>query len=228
MRSIWRTPDADLIRDAAALSVAAGVIGLSFGAIATASGLAYWVPIAMSLFIFAGGSQFLAVGLLALGNPLAAVLGGLLINARHLPFGLAVGPVIGDKTWARLLGSHVLIDENTAFAMAQTDPRRQRQAFWLVGALLFVTWNAGVVLGVVVGGMVGDPATFGLDAMFPAALLALVLPSLKDKVTRTAALSGAAIAVLATPVLPAGLPILVSLLGLLLIPLVQSRQPVTV
>jgi 4-azaleucine resistance transporter AzlC len=226
MRRIWRTPDADLIRDALALSVAAAVIGMSFGAISIASGMAFWVPIVMSLLIFAGGSQFLAVGLLSLGNPLAAVFGGLLINARHLPFGLAVGPAIGEKLWQRILGSHLLIDENTAFALAQQDPTRRRHAFWLVGGFLFVSWNLGVVVGVVLGGMVGDPATFGLDAMFPAALLALVLPSLKDRTTRAAAVTGALLAVLLTPVLPAGLPILASLIGLALVPFVHTRQTV--
>ena len=44
----------------------------------------------MSAFVFAGGAQFMAVGLIAAGNPVAAVLAGLLLNARHLPFGLAV------------------------------------------------------------------------------------------------------------------------------------------
>jgi 4-azaleucine resistance transporter AzlC len=227
MRAKWRTPDADLIRDAAALSVAAGVVGMSFGAIAIAGGLPGWVPITMSLFIFAGGSQFLAIALLGLGNPLAAVAGGLLINARHLPFGLAVGSTVGDTLGRKLIGSHILIDESTAFALAQDDPRRRRDAFWLVGVFLFLTWNAGVVAGVVLGGMVGDPAIYGLDAMFPAALLALVLPSLRDPATRAAALTGAVVAVAATPVLPAGLPILISLVGLLLVPFFPVKQEVT-
>ncbi|MDT4990661.1 MAG: hypothetical protein QOH97_553 [Actinoplanes sp.] len=69
-------------------------VGASFGAIAIAYGLPTWVPFLMSTVVFAGGAQFLAVGLIA-ANPIAAVLAGLLLNARHLPFGLAVAETVG-------------------------------------------------------------------------------------------------------------------------------------
>lgn len=189
------------------------MIGVSYGAISIAQGMPAWLPIAMSLLVFAGGSQFLAVGMLAAGNPVAAVLGGLLVNVRHLPFGLAIGEVLGRRTRTRLIGSHVLIDENTAFALAQDRPDRRRQAYWLVGLILFGTWNLGVAAGVLLGGAVGDPATFGLDAAFPAGLLALILPAMRDRTTRIAAVTGAVIAVASTPLLPAGLPVLAALLG---------------
>ena len=58
----------------------------------------------MSTLVFAGGAQFMAVGLLAAGNPVAAVLAGLLLNARHLPFGLAVAgrgrPALAGTGWS--------------------------------------------------------------------------------------------------------------------------------
>ncbi|WP_064741782.1 AzlC family ABC transporter permease [Hamadaea tsunoensis] len=218
MRTAYRTRlvgavDRDLIRDTLALGAASAVVGLSYGAISVAQGMPAWVPIVMSLAVFAGGSQFLAVSLFSAGNPVAAVLGGLLVNVRHLPFGLAIGGAIGDTTAARLIGSHVLIDENTAFTLAQDRPERRRHAYWLVGGALFVLWNLGTVAGVLLGGVVGDPDRFGLDAAFPAGMLALVLPSLRDRTTRISAVTGAVIAVAATPFLPAGLPVLVALLG---------------
>jgi hypothetical protein len=70
------------------------------------------------------------------------------------------------------------------------------------------------VLGVLLGGAASDPSVFGLDAAFPAGLIALILPSLRDRDTRLVAVSGAGVAVLLTPVLPAGLPVLCALLGL--------------
>ncbi|NUO61564.1 MAG: branched-chain amino acid ABC transporter permease [Hamadaea sp.] len=214
MRTPDRTPlDRGLLRDALAIGTAAAMIGISFGAISVAQGMPKWLPTAMSLLIFAGGSQFLAVGMLAAGNPVAAILGGLLVNVRHLPFGLAIGGALGDRLPLKLLGAHVLIDENTAFALAQDEEHRRRQAYWLVGGILFVTWNLGVAAGVVVGGAVGDPATYGLDAAFPAGLLALILPAMRDRTTRTSAAIGAVVAVAATPLLPAGLPVLAALLG---------------
>src|SRR5689334_18640036 len=95
MRTLQRTIDRALLRDAAAIGAAMVAVGASFGAITIAYGLPTWLPFLMSTVVFAGGSQFLAVGLFAAGNPIAAVLAGLLLNARHLPFGMAVGTAMG-------------------------------------------------------------------------------------------------------------------------------------
>ncbi|MGK5684694.1 AzlC family ABC transporter permease [Actinoplanes sp. URMC 104] len=215
MRTIWRThADRAQLRDAGAIAAAMVAVGASFGAIAIAYGLPTWVPFLMSTVVFAGGAQFLAIGLIAAGNPIAAVLAGLLLNTRHVPFGLAVGDAIGPG-WRRVAGSHLMTDEVVAFTLAQKDPARRRRTYWLIGITLFTSWNLGTLLGVLLGGAVGDYESLGLDAAFPAGLIALILPSLRDRATRTAALTGAAIAIALTPVLPAGLPVLCALLGLL-------------
>ena len=124
MRRGWRTIDRGLLRDAAAIGVAIFAIGVSFGAIAAAAGLPTWAVVAMSVLVFAGGAQFLAVGLVAAGSPVGAVVGGLLLNARHLPFGFTVAEVVGSRWPARLLGSHLMVDEAVAFALAQPSPQR--------------------------------------------------------------------------------------------------------
>jgi 4-azaleucine resistance transporter AzlC len=215
MGRLWRTFDRRLVRDVAAICIAVGFVGVSYGAIAVGYGVPAWAVIAMSVFVFAGGAQFMAAGMLAAGNPLAAVLGGLLLNARHFPFGLAVGDILGGPRWRRVLGSHVMVDEAVAFAMAQNhDGVRRRHAYWLTGVGIFLLWNTGTVLGVLLGGAVGDPAVLGLDAAFPAGLIALILPSLRAADARRVALVGATVAVLVTPWLPAGLPVLCALLGL--------------
>src|SRR5437016_11295841 len=109
MRSMWRTLDGAVLRDVLTLALAAAVVGASFGAISMAAHLPWWMPPLMSVLVFAGGSQFLAVGVIAAGGgPLAAVIGGLVLNARHLPFGLAVGDVFGNRWTHRLVGSHLL------------------------------------------------------------------------------------------------------------------------
>jgi 4-azaleucine resistance transporter AzlC len=223
VRSSFRTIPPDLLRDVAALGAACFVVGLSFGAIAVASGTTLAQASAMSLFVFAGGAQFLAVGVTgAGGTATAAVLAGLLLNARHLPFGLAIGDALGRR---RLLGSHVMTDESVAFALARSDPAARRTAYWVAGITLYVAWNTATVLGALAGGAVGDPAAFGIDAAFPAAMLALLLPALgvgqasrapsnSDRPARRVAVAGAVVALIATPVLPPGLPVLVALLGL--------------
>jgi 4-azaleucine resistance transporter AzlC len=218
VRSLWRTMDRVLLRDIALVCLADGVVGASFGAIAVSGGQAPWVPVAMSLLVFAGGAQFAALGVvLAGGSSIAAAIAGLLLNSRHLPFGFAVADVLGGRLPVRLLGTHVMVDESVAFAIAQRDLPRRRAAFWTSGLLLFVVWNLGVLVGVLAGRLIGDPTALGLDAASPVVLLALVLPSLRDTATLRAAAAGAVIALVLTPVLPPGMPVALALLGLLLV-----------
>ncbi|MFV0134335.1 AzlC family ABC transporter permease [Streptomyces sp. HMX87] len=225
MRSVQRTPllfpvrDPDLLRDVALVCVAGGIVGVSFGAIAVAGGLPVWVPVVMSLVVYAGSAQFSAVGvLLAGGGPVAAVATGLLLNTRTAAFSLAVADIIGTSRAARLLGAHLVTDETVAFALAQAGPERRRAAFWLAGIGLFAVWNAGVLAGALAGSALGDPAAYGLDAAFPAVLAALVLPALrKDAGLRRAALAGTVVALAATPAVPAGVPVLLALSGLVLL-----------
>ena len=263
MRILWRTTvpgpplDTTLARDTGLVCLADGIVGVSFGAASVAGGLPWWVPVALSVLVFAGGSQIAAVGVvLAGGSPLAAVAAGAVLNTRLLPYGLAVADLVrpagldGDsrahrlrgqqvsrhqvsrhwvsrhqvsrhwvsRRWARLarqlVGTHLITDESVAFALRQPDPARRRAAFWTCGVALFAVWNVAVLLGVLAGSMIKDTNAFGLDATFPAVLLALALPALKSRSIRVAAGTGAVLAVALTPVLPAGLPLLAALGGL--------------
>src|SRR6516162_3433537 len=183
MRSIWRTLDRKVLADIGLACLAVFFIGLSYGAIAVASGFPLWVPAAQSVLVLAGASEFLFVGIVAAGgSPFAAALAGLLVNSRHLPYGLALPPGVTGRRWGRLLGTHVMNDESVVFARAQPDLERKRAAYWACG----------------------------LDAMFPAVILALIVKDLRDARTLRAALAGAAIALAATPFLPAGLPVLLA------------------
>jgi 4-azaleucine resistance transporter AzlC len=206
---------ANLVRDVALVCVADALVGLSFGAIAVGLGLPLWLPMLMSVVVFAGAAQFLFIGIVgAGGNPVAAVVAGLLVNVRHVPFGFAVADVFTGTGWLRrIAGSHVMVDESVAFTLARREPARRRTAYWLCGAGLFTAWNLGVVAGAFGGRAVGDTDAFGLDAAFPAVLLALLLPSLDRAGNRRAALAGVAVALATTPFLPAGLPVLLALVG---------------
>src|SRR3984957_1696165 len=91
----WGSP---LVRVVALVCLADGLVGLSFGATAVAGGLPWWVPVAMSVLVFAGGSQIAAVGVvLAGGSPFAAVAAGAVLNTRLFPYGLAVADVVGPS-----------------------------------------------------------------------------------------------------------------------------------
>ncbi len=214
MRSTWRTLDRRLARDIGLVCLADGVVGLSYGAISVGGGLPLWVPVLLSIVVFAGASQFLFVGIVvAGGSPIAAMIAGLLVNTRHVAFGLALSDVIGSG-WRRVPGSHLMTDENVAFALGQDELRQKRAAYWAGGIGIFLCWNLGVLVGGLAGTTITDTDAFGLDAAFPAVLLALVLPALRDRSTRTAALVGIGVALAATPFLPPGLSVLCALVGL--------------
>jgi 4-azaleucine resistance transporter AzlC len=215
-RSTERTPARGTrdTRDIALVCVADALVGASFGAIAVSLGLPLWLPVLMSVVVFAGASQFIFIGLVgAGGNPVAAVVAGLLVNARHVPFGFAVGDALGSGWLRRLAGSHLMVDETVAFTLAQHEPRRRRSAYWTCGLGLFAAWNLGVLAGALGGRALGSTDAFGLDAAFPAVLLALLLPSLDNAPVRRAASAGVLVAVVTTPFLPAGLPVLLALAG---------------
>ena len=230
MRFLWRTASPTLLRDVGLVCLADGIVGVSFGATAVGGGLAWWVPVALSVLVFAGGAQIAAVGVvLAGGSPVAAVLAGVVLNTRLFAYGFAVADVLGPadaastgsglaaagRRWlVRMLGPHVITDESVAFALRQSSPERRRSAFWACGVALFALWNVSVLLGVVLGSAVRNTNALGLDATFPAVMLALALPTLTSRPTRLAAGTGAVIAVALTPVLPAGLPLLAALGGL--------------
>ena len=95
--------------DIALTCLAVLFIGLSYGAIAVASGFPLWVPAAQSVFVLAGASEFLFIGIVAAGgNPIAAALAGLLVNARHLPYGLALPDITGpDITGPDITGPDI-------------------------------------------------------------------------------------------------------------------------
>ncbi|MGW5310298.1 AzlC family ABC transporter permease [Nocardia thailandica] len=215
MRSIWRTLDRRTVTAIAAACFAVGVFGVSYGASTIASGFPVWMPVVMAVTVLAGGSELLFFGIVAAGgSPLAAVAAGLLLNARHLPYGLSAPEVFG-RGWRRMLGIHVLNDESVAFAQAPGAPDRKRAAYWACGIGVALCWPLGAALGAVLGSLVPDTHALGLDAVFPVILLALILPALADRATLRPVLIGAAVAVAVSPVVPAGVPILLALTGLL-------------
>ncbi|WP_437383680.1 AzlC family ABC transporter permease [Plantibacter flavus] len=195
--------------------LADGLVGISYGAVAVNAGVEPWVVIALTLLVLAGASEILFVGIVAAGgSPVTAALAGLLVNSRHLPFGLAIHEVVGTG-WRRVVGTHLMNDESVVFALDQDTLSRKRAAFWACGLGILLCWPAGAAIGVFAGSVIEDTDAFGLDAMFPAVLLALVFPALRVRRTRRAALIGAVVAIAATPFLPAGVPVLLSLVGLL-------------
>jgi predicted branched-subunit amino acid permease len=153
MRSIRRTLERSVLSTAVLADIgltclAVFFIGLSYGAVAVASGFPLWVPAAQSVLVLAGASEFLFVGIVAAGgSPFAAALAGLLVNSRHLPYGLALPAGTTGRGWRRLLGTHLMNDESVVFALAQEDLPRKRAAYWACGLGVLLCWPAANSVG---------------------------------------------------------------------------------
>ena len=167
-----------------------------------------------NIFSLSGRRRSRHVIRLSGGNPLAAAAAGLLVNARHVPFGVTVRDLVGSRA-ASFLGCHIMNDESVVFGLSQKTPEQRKAAFWLCGLGVAIFWPVGTLIGAGVGKLLPAPETIGLDAVFPAILLAFVVPAFKNRTTLIRACSGAGLSLAAIPFAPVGLPVLLSLFGLL-------------
>ena len=189
-----------LLKDSLGIMVSAGGFGLVYGLSARAAGFSPAEAGAMSLFVFAGASQFVAVGYVLGGfSWIGIVVLTAFINARHFLYGAALAPYLaGVPRIQRAMMAHVLTDE--AFALAIAHFRRIGRAdvrgYWL-GAILstFIPWNLATLVGVTIGGSIPDPTQFGLDVIFPAAMGGLAIGLIAGRRELVAAVAGAVIAV---------------------------------
>ncbi len=207
-----------VIRNCVGVGLAVGTYGVAFGAASVASGLDLVQTALLSLLAFTGGTQFAVVGVLAGGGGvLSAVSGGLLLGARNTLYAMRLAPLLevrGVRRWIAAMGT---IDESTAMAVSQRTPALGRLAFWWTAGSVYVLWNAATLLGAAGANALGDPARFGLDAVIPAAFLALLAPRLRaGAVERRVAVGAALLAVALIPLTPPGVPVLASSAALLL------------
>jgi predicted branched-subunit amino acid permease len=201
-------------RQALSIGVATGAYGVSFGALSVAAGLSLPQTCTLSLLMFTGGSQFAFAGVIAAGGAGgAAVATAGLLGARNGFYGLQMAPRLRPRGARRLLAAQLTIDESTAVAVVQVAQRPGRDdlvrlGFWATGGSVFVLWNLATLIGGVVGGALGDPRRYGLDAAAAAAFLALLWPRLRAARPRLVALAAVLVALGLVPRVPAGLPVL--------------------
>jgi predicted branched-subunit amino acid permease len=203
------------VRASLAVGLAVAAYGVSFGALAVASGLDVWQTCVLSLFMFSGGSQFALIGVLASGGVAAgpaAITGAALLGVRNSLYSMRMAPIIGGPWWRKALAGHWTIDETTAVSTAQPTLRGQRVGFWVTGAIIYVGWNLTTFIGALLGDLVGDVRMYGLDAAAAAAFLGLLWPRLRSRQPIAVAAVAAVVAALLIPWLPPGLPVLAAAL----------------
>jgi 4-azaleucine resistance transporter AzlC len=214
-----------ITRDAVSIGVATGIYAVSFGVLAVAAGFSVAQTCVMSLVAFTGASQFTFVSVLGAGGGVAAGLPpALLLAGRNAIYALSLREVLRGGRLRRAVSAHLVIDESTAMAHAQDQPADKRRAFVATGAAIFVCWNLGTLAGALAGGALTDPRSLGLDAIFPAVFLALLVPQLAaGRRAVGAAMLGAAIALVLLPLAPPGVPVMASVIGCL--PFLRRREP---
>ncbi|MGZ8805120.1 MAG: AzlC family ABC transporter permease [Microbacterium sp.] len=201
------------VRQALGVALATSAYGVSFGALAVAAGLDIWQTCVMSLVMFTGGSQFAFVGVIAAGGlpaAPAAIASASLLGVRNIAYGMRMSPVIGVGFWRRAAAAQFTIDESTAVSLAQTTRHARTLGFWVTGIAIYVGWNLSTLGGALLGDILGDPKTYGLDAAAAAAFLALLWPRLRHRQPIAVGIAAAVVATMLTPTLMPGIPVLVA------------------
>jgi predicted branched-subunit amino acid permease len=201
--------DSAAVRASVSVALAVSAYGVSFGALAVASGLDVWQACVLSLLMFSGGSQFALIGVVAAGGAgPAAIASAALLGLRNGLYAVRMGPIVGGPWWRRMLAAPFTIDESTAVGTAQPSLRAQRLGFWVTGLGIYVGWNLTTLAGALLGDLVGDVRHYGLDAAAAAAFLGLLWPRLRARQPVAVAIAAAVVAALLVPTLPPGIPVL--------------------
>ena len=200
-----------VVRQSLSVGLATGAYGVSFGALAVASGLSLWQTVALSTLLFSGGSQFAIVGIVAAGGSgVAAVATSSMLGLRNSLYALQVSRMLDVRGLRRVAAAQLTIDESTAVAVGQPERQASRLGFWVTGVTIFVLWNLATLAGALVGDALGDPRAYGLDAAASAAFLALLWPRLRSREAQAVGVAAAVLALLLAPHSPAGVPVLVA------------------
>jgi len=202
------------------VGIATGLYGISFGALSVAAGLEIWQTQLLSILMFSGGSQFAFIGVVASGGLAslpAAIASAWLLGIRNGFYALQMKPLLGVLGWKTPIAAQFNIDETTGVATAQSNLADTRKGFWLTGLSVFVFWNLLTFAGALLGESIGDPSAFGLDAAAAAAFLGLLWPRLRELQPIAVAVAAGVIAIVLSPMLPAGLPILIAALSAVVI-----------
>ena len=197
------------------VSFAVGFYGIAFGAAGIAAGFSILQTCLLSLLTFSGASQFAVVGVMgAGGSALSGIATASLLGIRNTLYGLRMAPILKVKGWKKVIAAQITIDESTGVAIGQEELGldAMKHGFWLTGFGVYVLWNFFTLLGSLGAQAMGNPSAWGLDAAVPAAFLGLVWPRLLGKFERTLAVTALVTAILLSPYIAAGLPIILTAL----------------
>ena len=193
------------------VSITVGLYGTAFGAASITAGFSVLQTCLLSLLTFSGASQFAVVGVMgAGGTAISAIATASLLGTRNMLYALRMAPLLKVTGLKKIIAAHITIDESTGVAVSQEKLGipAMKQGFWLTGFGVYIFWNLFTFLGALGAQAMGNPSAWGLDAAVPAAFLGLLWPNLTNNFERGLAVSALVMAVVLSPVLSAGLPII--------------------
>ena len=185
----------DGLRAGVPVALAGSVLAMSFGVLAGDVGMPGWTAILMSVIVFAGSAQIAALGAAAL------------MNSRFLPMGVAFAPSLSGGPFKRAAQGQTVVDVSLVIAEDGKGGFDRNLLFGSTAAQ-YMGWVTGTIAGVLAGPVLGDPQALGLDAIFPAFFLALLIGELRTARARGVAVAGGLIALALIPVAPPGVPVL--------------------
>lgn len=201
-------------KDAISLSIATGVYGISFGALAIAAGLNTWQAMLLSLVLYSGGSQFAVIGVLGAGGTGAsAVATSTLLGIRNGIYGMQLNAILRPRGFRKVLAAHLTIDESAAMSVGRPTKQLASTGFWWTGIGVFILWNSMTFVGTLAGNAMGDPKKYGLDAAAVGAFLALLWPRLGTLEGKLTAGLAAVIALGLSPITTSGIPVLATVVA---------------
>lgn len=173
-------------RDITPLIFAAIPFGLVFGALAQSNGLSNSAIMGMSMFVFAGASQFIAATLLGKAAIPVILFTVFIVNLRHMLYSAALMPhVKNERHWLRAVMSFWLTDESFATVSRHISQSKNTQhipSYYLGAAItMYGSWQVSTWLGIIMGQETPDMTNWGLDIAMVVAFIGIVVPTLKNK-----------------------------------------------
>lgn len=189
------------VRATIPLVVGAIPFGIIFGALAIAGGLPPALPLALSALVYAGSSQFIAVGLITGGASIPVIiLTTFVVNLRHALYAATLAPYMKHlpQRWIAPLGFW-LTDETFAVAIQHYQdgqPSPYKHWFYLGSAIfMYINWQLCTIVGMVAGGAIPDPRSWGLDFAMSVTFIGIIVPIIKTRPTLIAVIVASAAAV---------------------------------
>ncbi len=174
------------VRNTFPLMLGAFPFGLIYGALAVPAGLSVQAAMAMSAFVFAGSAQFIAVGLIAVGAPVAIIiLTTFIVNLRHLLYSASLLPYLKNlpQRW-RIPLAFWLTDETYAVTIhhfQENETSKFRHWFQLGSSIaMYLNWQLWTFVGVMLGERIPDASSWGLDVAMPVTFIGMIIPFVKS------------------------------------------------